>query len=376
MRIGFNGHRLAGQRLGVGRYIEYMLRYWSSMLSESEEVVLFLRRPLDATSLAYLQLSPAIRPTVLRPDMSGIAWENLRLRGQAPSLDVLFCPAYTAPVGYRGRLVVATHSVNEIEPGAHSRWYRQTYGRLYRHSARQADAVIVPAETTRRDVGSLLGVAPERIFVVRQGTEESFAPMQKEEEALRAVRRRFFGGDRPYILFVGKCSGRRNIPVLLEAFAHLRRTERIPHGLLLFGPNTAELPLARLCSELGIRDSVVQTDGALTDHRDLVPIYNAADVFVHPSAYEGWSMTTLEALACGTAVVAANRGGLAEAVAGHGLMLDELTPESFADAIGRVLRDDDLRRDLQSRAVERGSAIRWEQTTSQTLEVLRTVATR
>ena len=116
--------------------------------------------------------------------------------------------------------------------------------------------------------------------------------------------------------------------------------------------------------------------GALTDHRDLVPIYNAADVFVHPSAYEGWSMTTLEALACGTAVVAANRGGLAEAVAGHGLMLDELTPESFADAIGRVLRDDDLRRDLQSRAVERGSAIRWEQTTSQTLEVLRTVATR
>ena len=372
MRIAFNGHRLAGQRLGVGRYIEYLLRYWGDMLRDDEQVSLFLRQPLDAASSAYLDLPPSIRPVVLGPDMPGIPWENLRLRRKAAGHDVLFCPAYTAPVGYRRPLVVATHSVNEIEPGAHSWRYRQTYARLHRHSARLADAVIVPAETTRQDVERVLGVPGERIHVVQQGADDSFVPMD-DEAALAEVRRRFFGEDRPYILFVGKCSVRRNIPVLLQAFARLRK-EGLPHGLLLFGPNVADLPLAQLAADLGIADDVVQTDGVVTDHHDLVPIYNAADVFVHPSLYEGWSMTTVEALACGTAVVAANRGGLADVVAGHGLLLDELTDASLADAIGRVLRDDGLRKDLERQAFERGRTLRWQQTTEQTLDVLRLVA--
>ena len=374
MRIGFNGHRLAGQRLGVGRYIEYLLRHWSELLEEDEEIALFLRRPLSEESAAYLGLSPSITPTLLRPNLPGIAWENLRLRLPASRTDVLFCPAYTAPVRYRGPLVVATHSVNEVVPAAHTGLYRQTYTRLYRHSARQADAVIVPAATTARDVERVLGIPRDRIAVVPQGADDAFAPIS-DEKVLREVRERFFGRDRPYILFVGKCSVRRNIPVLLEAFARLRRDEGIPHGLLLFGPNVTDLPLERVCAELGIGDSVVQTDGVVADHRELVPIYNAADVFVHPSLYEGWSMTTVEALACGTAVVAANRGGLAEAVAGHGLMVDELTPESLAAAIGSVLRDDALRRELERRAVERGRTLRWDETARKTLDILRAVST-
>src|SRR6185369_15810908 len=98
--------------------------------------------------------------------------------------------AYTAPIGYRGPLVVATHSVNDIHPGAHNWWYKYTYAWLNRHSAEIADAVIV----------------------VLQGADDCFRPMD-DEEALRAVRRRFFGGDRPFILFVGKSSTRRNIPL-------------------------------------------------------------------------------------------------------------------------------------------------------------------
>jgi glycosyltransferase involved in cell wall biosynthesis len=94
---------------------------------------------------------------------------------------------------------------------------------------------------------------------------------------------------------------------------------------------------------------------------------------VHPSEYEGWSMTTVEALACGVAVVAADRGGLGEVARGHALMV---TPElkALSDAIGRVLEDDDLRRDLQRRGRERGRSLRWSENARQTLDVLRSVA--
>lgn len=240
MRIAFNGQRLAGQRLGVGRYLEYLLRHWATMLEDNEEVSVFVRRPMDADLAA---LDPRIRPVLLASSLSGIPWENLRLRGPASRHDVLFCPAYTAPIGYRGRLVVATHSVNEAQPGAHSWRYRQTYARLHRHCAREADLVIVPAESTAREVIEHYGIRRDRIAVIAQGADDAFRPFADPELA-RTVRERYFGGDRPYLLFVGKCSTRRNIPMLLRAFAQLRRDQRIPHGLLLFGPNHEGLPHA------------------------------------------------------------------------------------------------------------------------------------
>lgn len=370
MRIGFNGQRLAGQRLGVGRYIEYMLRHWARMLGPSEEVELFLRRPLNGD---MGDLGPRIRSTILESRLSGIPWENLRLRRPASRCDVLFCPAYTVPVGYRGRLVVATHSVNEIQTELHSWAYRQTYARLNRYCARRADAVIVPAETTRNQVSRHYGVPLERIVVIPQGADDIFQPVD-DPEVLRAVRKRFFGTDRPYLLFVGKCSERRNIPMLIRAFAELRKTRRIPHGLLLFGPNHSNIPLERLCDELGIAGDVVQTDGVVASHAELVPIYAAADVFVHPSEFEGWSITTVEALACGTPVVATDRGGLGEVARGYAMMVKDPSVPAFVEAIGEVLENEVLRQDLRRRARERGSALRWKPITSMTLDVLRAVA--
>ena len=375
MRIAFNGQRLAGQRLGVGRYIEYMLRYWSRFLDPSEEVALFLRRRLEPEALDYLKLSDRILPKVLGPDVSGIAWENIQLGSASRGMDVLFCPAYTAPLALTTPLVVATHSVNEIQPSAQAWWHSYTYSKLYQRSARRAERVIVPCEATKADVADFYGVESNRIVVIEQGCDDSFRPIDNEA-MLRSVRTRFFGGDRPFILFVGKASTRRNIPMLLRAFAQLKKEHDLPHGLLLFGPNPDGLPLASLCRELGITDSVVQVDGRISDHSELVEIYNAAEVFVHPSEFEGWSMTTVEAMGCGTPVIAVNRGGLGEVARGHAYMIEHPTVESIAHAIHEVLADDELRACLRRKALARGSSLRWSDTTRRTLDVVRVVGSR
>ena len=365
--------RLEGQRLGVGRYLEYLLMNWKRQLSEDEQVEVYLRAPLEADRAHLLDLTDQLRPRVLRPRLPGTLWENAVLGPVARRVDVLFGPSYTLPLGYSGRCVVATHSVNEAQPGAHSRWYPYLHAALYRASARRADAVIVPSESTRRDVVRLYGVPEERVVVVPQGADDAFRPID-DDDLLRRTRERFFGEDRPYVLFVGKCSQRRNIPALIEAFAVARRRHALPHGLLLFGPNHLDLPLADLCASFGVTDDVVQVEGDVADHRELVAVYGAADVFVHPSSYEGWSMTTVEALACGTAVITVNRSALGEIATGHALTVEDPTVEALADAIGTVLTDSALRHDLQLRARARGVSFRWEDTTGQTLEVLRRVA--
>jgi len=368
MRIAFNGQRLAGQPFGVGRYLEYLLRYWDRQLQDGEEMTVFLRQPPPAW---LKELGPRIRAVLLESNMSGIPWETLRLGSAAKDYDVLFCPAYSAPIFFRGPLVVANHSVNETEPLAHSWLYRQTYARLFRYNARQADAVIVPGERTRKAVAEHYGVPNERLHIVPQGADDAFRPMDEEKELLSATRKRFFGTDRPYLLFVGKGSPRRNIPMLIEAFARIRR-EGWPHGLLLFGPYMGDVPLERLIGALGLEKDVIQTEGVVEHHTDLAPIYAAADIFIHPSENEGWSMTTVEALASGTPVIATDRGGLGEIARGHAYMI-EPNVDALVDAIRTILSDDRLRADLRKKARKRGEALRWDKIALQTLDVIRDV---
>ena len=110
MHIGVSAWRLHGQRLGIGRYIEYILKHWSTMLASDERVTLFTREPLD---LEALGLTRAFTTRILRPPMTNALWENLLLPRAARDADVLFGPSYTLPLLYRGRSVVAIHSVDE-----------------------------------------------------------------------------------------------------------------------------------------------------------------------------------------------------------------------------------------------------------------------
>ena len=370
MRLGVNALRLSGQRLGIGRYIEYMVKYWGQILLPEDRVTIFVREPLNGNPL---QLSGQFEIRQLGPKFTGALWENFMLPPQAKDMDVLFCPSYTMPLMYRGKCVVATHSINEVQKGTHPWWYNLTYLPRYRLSALKADKVIVPSEIVKRLVQEFYGVAAERIEMVPEGAPDFFRPIE-DEALLRETRKRYLGVDQPYILFVGKLSQRRNIPALLTAFSMLKKSGKIPHKLLLFGPNVLNQPLEKIVAELGIQDSVVQTDGKIKEHKDIIPIYNAADLYILPSSYEGFSITLVEAMACGVPVITVNRGATREIADGCALMVDDPTPENLAEAMQRGLSDRKLTQELRAKGLQRARSYRYEETARLTLDVLRGVA--
>jgi glycosyltransferase involved in cell wall biosynthesis len=370
MHIGVNGRRLEGQRFGVGRYIEYMLKYWSRLLSPRDRVTIFVRAPFRPSDLG---LSDQFTARVLSPALSGFMWENLVLPRHAAATDVLFCPSYTAPLAGGPPLVVATHSLDEAVPGAHPWWYAQSYTRWYRRSARRAKRVVVPSEWTSTAMQTHYGVGSKRIKVVPLGVDvETFRPLG-DLDLLSATRRRYLGSDVPYILFVGKMSGRRNIPVLLAAFALLKKRQRFPHKLLLFGPNHEGLPLAALTAELGIGTDVVHTDGKVKGHAELVPVYAAADAFVHPTAFDATSLPVLEAFATGVPVITVRTSGIKEIAEEGALLVDEVSAESLAAALTRVLTDQALRSKLRANGLGYAHRCTWENTARRTLEIVRSV---
>lgn len=367
---GFNALRLSGQRFGIGRYIEYVLKHWNTMLRPDERVLVYVREPWEKSSIG---LSDAFEVRMLDSRLKGVWWENLVLARRSREADVLFCPSYTVPLGYRGKLVVATHSVNEILAGTHSWWYHLSYRQRNKISARRADAVIVPTQSAKADVERIYGISPTKIDVVPEGVDDDFAPID-DEQVLTETRIRYLGDNSPYILFVGKFSQRRNIPALVTAFADAKHRNDLPHKLLLFGENVHHLPLKQMAADLGVSDSVVELNVALSDHRDIIPVYSGADLFVHPTAYEGFSLTICEAMACGAPVITVGRGAVLEIVDGAALTVDEPTPAKLADAMLTALGDPELRASLRRKAVERSKLFRFSECARGTLEVLRRVA--
>lgn len=370
MVIGVDGLRLSGQRLGIGRYLEYLFKHWDTMLHADEQVVIYVPEPFDKDALG---LSDRFRVEVLASRLGGVPWEHAQLARRWREMDVLFGPSYTVPLNHRGRCVVATHSVNEAQSGTHPWWYHLTYRVRNQLCARKADAVIVPSQTTRTHVEQIYRVPAGRIHIVPEGVDAAFEPVQ-DETILRKTREHYVGGDQPYILFVGKLSQRRNIPELVRAFGNLKREQGIPHKLLLYGPNVLGLPLDGLTSELGIEDSVVQINEKLADHKDIIPIYGAADLFVHPTAAEGFSLTIVEALACGVPVITVGRGAVGEIVDGAAITVADPTVDALTSAMRDVLGDPALQSSLRLKGPERASHFRLEDTSRGTLEVLRQVA--
>jgi len=370
MHWGVDAHRLAGQRLGVGRYIEYLVKHWRSMMATDDQCTLFTREPYDGSGW---EPSPSIHVRSFASSFPPSVWQHGVLPRYTRGIDVLFCPSYSVPVTYTGKCVVAIHSMNEVESGTHPWWYKLTYSRLYRFSADRADRIIVPSESTRQDLERYYGITSEKVDIVVQGADEAFRPID-DAAVKRATRIRFLGEDRPYVVFVGKLSTRRNIPILIEAFATVKRRTNLPHALLLVGPNHVGVPLDDLVARHGVKGDVIQTDGKFASHLEVPPIYASADLYVNASSYEGFSMTLVEALSCGTPVVTVNRAALAEIAAGAAEFVEEPTPDSLADAIERVLTDPALSQSLGERGYRRADAFRWNVTARQTLDVLRRVA--
>ncbi len=369
MHIGVSAWRLSGQRFGIGRYIEYILKSWNTMLEPADRVTLFTREALDPRTLG---LSAAFTTRVLKPAMTNALWENLLLPHAARDVDVLFGPSYTLPLFPRVPSVVAIHSVDE-DAGAWTRWHWLTYSQKYRLSCKRADRVIANAQSTSDRVRDVYGIPAARIETIWLGADEAFQPLY-DPARLSAARVRLVGADRPYVLFVGGLSDRRNVPMLIEAFSILKKRDGIPHALVLFGANRGGVPFRQVAERCGVADSVFQTDGVVREHRELVEVYNAASVYVMPSLSEGFSLTLAEALSCGTPVVTVNCAALGEVAHGYALTIERPELQALTEAIGRVLNDPAVAADLRARGVERAKELRWDRTARRTLEVLRQVA--
>lgn len=265
------------------------------------------------------------------------------------------------------RTVVTVHDIAPLLfPGRRLGLSRLVWRWAWKGTLR-ARYLITDSEFTRRILVERCRVPPGRIVVVPLGVEPSFHPLSREDVA--RFRRRYGFPNVPILLHVGHTQPRKNLEGLLRALAIAR--EQIPNLILLQAGGRPTARQLRLIESLQLQEAVFFL--GYVPNQDLVGLYNLADLFVFPSLYEGFGFPPLEAMACGTPVVASNAASLPEVVGDAGLLVDPKNPGSIAEGIIRVLRDADLVEDLRRRGLERARQFSWKRTAERVLAVYQAV---
>lgn len=371
MILGVNVIRLTRKFTGVGRYLECVLREWSGMELPFERVLLYTHTLLRQEHVAF----PLERfeQRVIGRVVPDPLWEAVWLRQAAKEVDVLYCPSYSIPWAYPGRCAVTYLGPSEFRFGGYAWWRAQAYETLFRYSARRADRVFAISRAVRNRLVQDFRIPDDRIDLTYLAASDLFRPLGNCLD-VEQRRRKYIPGDEPFILFVGKLAKRHSIPNLLAAFAELKHDSRLPHRLVLVGPDYLHLDIPARARRLGIANCV--THIPYVYHADLPPLYNAAEFFVYPATEaEGFGIPVVEAMACGTPVVTVNQGSLREIAPGAALTTEASGVDDLREAMVRMATDAELRRELSTRGIERAKSFQWRITAERTLDVLARLAT-
>jgi glycosyltransferase involved in cell wall biosynthesis len=357
LHIGVDGRELIGQPTGVGRYLERVLREWSADSAFPHRISVFLPSPPPARLTA---IGPAIRWRVQESPKGGTLWEQIRLPRAlaAAEVEVFFAAGYTAPLRMPCPFVVAIYDVSFA---AHPEWFSWREGVRRRwltaRAARRAHAIITISEFSAAEIVRYFTVDRARIRLAPPGPPDASSTAS---------------GRDPVVLFVGSLFNRRHIPELIEAFAHLVRTQRNAR-LILVGANRTNPPIdpRSVAGTAGIGHAVDWRE--YVNDAELEHLYASARVFAFLSDYEGFAMTPMEALAHGVPSVLLDTPAARE-VYGDGAMLVPLEPRAIAAAIDALLADTPLRENTLATGREQMRRLSWRRTATTVREALEAAA--
>ncbi len=293
---------------------------------------------------------------------AGQAWEQLALPARAARLRaaVIWSPANLAPWIWP-RNVVVLHDAAALRNGSgYSRSYRAWHAGFGTASARRALRVVTVSEFSRNELVAIGGLDPDKVVVIHGGVDGRFRP---DADAAQAART--YGLHQPYVLTVATDDARKNLAVLGDAAAQLRDA-----GIELVWAGASRRHIAGAASLDGVRPL-----GYVSDP-DLPGLYAGARAFVLPSRYEGFGLTCLEAMACGTPVVAADRAALPETCGGAALLVEPDDPAAVAQAVVRAATDEELRARLRDAGLRRAAETTWERTAGETDSLLMSLVER
>lgn len=299
-----------------------------------------------------------------RSPLRRILWEQASQPWQVGEFDLYHAQAFVAPLLTKTRSIVTVYDLSFVYFSRGLSPARRLYLRLLTPiSCRRAKRVIAISESTARDLSRTFGIDPAKIDITLGGYDESrFLQLPKSE--VNAFKKAQGLPDR-FWLFVGTLEPRKNLPALINAYATLPAHERLP---LVVGGGRGWLydDIFAAVERHQLQDSI-RFEGFIPS--ETLPLwYNSAETFIFPSIYEGFGLPVIEAMACGTPVIASNASSLPEAAGDAGLLVNPNDNDALATSLRRAFHDDAWRNGARIAGPAQAARFSWRKTAASTVE--------
>jgi len=362
LRIGFDGRALTSPAAGVRRYATELLAALVACEADIEIVALGGDPGAVPSGITHVG-EPPHPPTNL-----GWTLVGLPRAARRAVVDVVHAPAYTAPLWGTPPVVLTIHDVSYAR---HPEWYpyrRDLVRRaFYRRSARAARVILTDSAFSADEIVAAYGIDRARIVVAPLGVDRRFSPAAPAEacELPRDV-------SEPFVLHVGDLHERRNLATVVDAVVAARRHfgGAAAVSLVLAGVDRGVGDaLSAIAADAGVPEAVVKLGPVGEDL--LLSLYRCARALVYPSLYEGFGLPVLEAMACGTPVIASRAASMPEVLGDAGILLDPLDVEAWTGAIVGVINDEHRRSMMRAKGLARAAEFTWARTAQVTLDAYR-----
>ena len=357
-----------GGQTGPGNYIYNLCK---AMLKVKEDEEIYFIHYRKSSNELYKEGNEIIAPILpLRTELflRKFDFDIVHLHG-APHIDPK--PPYRRPFWLhrkKSKIVTTMHAIEALVLSLEGSEFGEIrFPRLKRYILEKlfskVDAVITISNHSKKDLMEYLKIPEEKIKVIYHGIDKIFRPIDGANHAIRR-----YGIDSPFILHVSNYAPRKNPETLIKAFHKLKKEKMVNHKLVIAGRRWERSGIYDFVKKLDLQNDVIFTGNV--PREDLVSFYNAADMFVYPTIYEGFGLPPLEAMACGCPVISSNVTSMPEVVGDAALLLgDPLDSQDLAEKMYSVLIDEDLRNKLREKGLKRAKIFSWEKCARETLEV-------
>lgn len=289
--------------------------------------------------------------------IAGHLWEQVVLPSRIQHGDVLWSPANAGPWMVKNQ-VVTIHDASVFD---HLEWFNPTFAAWTRLSwkmlAQRVKAIVTVSNFSRDRLRVHLGIPEKKIHVVHNGVGTPFEPHSQITVELTKEK---YGLKKPYFLFVGTDEPRKNVAGLLQAWESLKLKT---HSLFIAGAEGNVF-----ANQMGRETQPPHTN---VSDEDLPALYSGAAAVVVPSFYEGFGLTALEAMACGTPVIASDIPVFRELFDEAALFVNPHEPKEIANAMLKIIEDKSLGMKLRKKGLEHAAKFSWDNSANKTQDVIK-----
>ncbi len=332
---------------GIGTYIQHLMGHgiYDYALGKEEEI-----RKYDSEVKVIPYDAPIYSPK------EQMTFPNKEVK--SAGIEIIHFPHYNVPITYRGKYVVTVHDLTHIVlPEFLGNKIKYFYAKfLMSQAIERARHVFTVSENSKKDIIKYFGTPEEKISITYNAIDDDFCVKDKSE--IEYLYEKYqIPKNKKRILYVGNLKPHKNLITLLRALKELGRDDVV---VLLVGKAFKSVDLDKQEKELGIENKVIHT--GMVSKEELIDFYNLADVFVFPSLYEGFGIPPLEAMACGTPVIAANNSSIPEVCGDAAVYVDGKNAKEISNALFTVLNDSELYGALIEKGFSTYTRFDWKKT--------------